>query len=475
MKNTQNLTSIPDLSQSESDNIQAAISSLRGTLVAWNYSYIDTPLLEPADIFLRKSGEAFTWETYNLIDSHGDRFVLRPEFTSSVARHILGARHGTIFPIRKCYSGQVFRNDTSNEEPRQFSQVGAELVGIGTVDGDAEVVALAIASLQQLGYTNLQVNIGNVGIASSLLQQFGLSDRTIALLLSRLDWLTDIEKSAEEIQQQIGRSQSLPTSGVASNDERLEADGAILLSLLSDADNPVIGSRTLEEIVERYMARIGAYPDIDRTQSALQFLSEFTAIQGPLDECLNLAAQLVERWQLAPNDLNWIAKFRLRLAEYGVSDVIINGDFSLTHDVRYYTGMVFEILSSSSNSTSWRSVTNGGRYDNLYCSLGSLEDIPALGFAHSIEALTDSNSGSDTDPRPDLFTEAGLLIIPRNEQAVRLALERATRQRLTGVRVGILFDHEEPFDLIGYAKDNNIQRILWIDQDGIEKDQDIDE
>ena len=475
MKNTQNLNSVPDLTQAESDRIQETINSLRATVVAWNYSYIHTPLLEPADIFLRKSGEAFTWETYNLMDSRGDRFVLRPEFTSSVARHVLEAGPGTASPIRRCYAGQVFRNDTSNHEQRQFNQVGAELVGIGTVDGDAEVVALAISSLQQLGYTNLRVNIGNVGIASSLLEQFGLSERTIALLLSRLDWLTDIEKSAEEIQLQIGRSQSLPASGATNDDERTEADGAILLSLLSESDNQVIGSRTLEEIVERYMKRIGAYPDIDRTQSALKFLSELTAIQGSLDETLILAERLVEKWHLAPSTLSWITEFSLKLSEYGLNDVIINGDLGLTHDVRYYTGMVFEILSPDANPNSWNSVTTGGRYDNLYRSLGSSEETPALGFAHSIEALIDNTYTSAADTGSRLFTEPGLLIVPTTEKAARSALEQATQQRSTGRRVGVLFNYKESFDLMGYAKDHMMRRILWIGEDGVERDQDLDE
>ena len=71
MNNTQNPNSIPDLNQTSSDIIQETIKSLQTTLVAWNYSFLGTPLLEPAEIFLRKSGEAFTWETYNLTDSRG--------------------------------------------------------------------------------------------------------------------------------------------------------------------------------------------------------------------------------------------------------------------------------------------------------------------------------------------------------------------------------------------------------------------
>ena len=95
--------------------------------------------------------------------------------------------------------------------------------------------------------------------------------------------------------------------------------------------------------------------------------------------------------------------------------------------------------------------------------------------SHSIEALIDSSYPTDADPGSRLFTESGLLIVPTTEKAARSALEQATQQRSTGQRVGVLFNYKEPFDLMGYAKDNMMRRILWIGEDGVERDQDLDE
>jgi len=291
-------------------------------------------------------------------------------------------------------------------------------------------------------------------------------------LLSRLDWLTDIDKHAGEIQLQIGRSQDLTSSNATNDNKDTEEDSAILLSLLSASHNQVIGSRTLEEIAARYMKRIGAYQDIERTQSALRFLSEFTTIRGTLEKTKRDAELLTKKWGLEPSALSWISEFASKLAEYPLSNVSINCDFSLTHDVRYYTGMVFEILVSGIADYGSNTACSGGRYDKLYRSLGAPTDTPALGFAHSVEALLNDKSGcSDSAP----FTETGILILPTSQLAVQYAHQCADQFRASGQRVGMLLDTEPSFDLYDYAKTNMISRILWIGQNSIEKEQDLDE
>ena len=474
MNNTQNPNSIPDLNQTSSDIIQETIKSLQTTLVAWNYSFLGTPLLEPAEIFLRKSGEAFTWETYNLTDSRGQRFALRPEFTSSVARHILQSENQNTFPIRKCYAGPVFRNDATNRQQSQFNQVGAELVGLGSIAADAEVVALAISSLRDSGYTKLELKLGNVGVASNLLEQFGLSQRTISLLLSRLDWLTDVEQHADEIQLQIGRSQRLPSITDSPNEPEAEQGEAILLSLLSTNDDQVTGSRSLDEIVQRYMKRVGAYQNLQQTQLALEFLAEFTAIRGTLGQASQKAQTLATKWQLDPTSLTWITDFSAALAHYSLDDVPVTCDFSLTHDVRYYTGMVFEVLVPYPETAGQIPVCSGGRYDMLYRSLGASKDTPALGFALSVEALVSAHQESSNDRRDDPFKSMGILVLPANSLAIQSALQHAARIRSSGERAGFLASTDSVPDLYEYARANMMSRIEWIGQDGIEKEQILD-
>ena len=53
--------------------------------------------------------------------------------------------------------------------------------------------------------------------------------------------------------------------------------------------------------------------------------------------------------------------------------------------IAYYTGMVFEIRAGGSGSEV--AVCGGGRYDGLVKAIGGLEDVPALGFAYTLENL----------------------------------------------------------------------------------------
>jgi histidyl-tRNA synthetase len=60
-------------------------------------------------------------------------------------------------------------------------------------------------------------------------------------------------------------------------------------------------------------------------------------------------------------------------------------DLSLVRGIAYYTGMVFEIISTKDKNL--QVLCGGGRYDGLVKALGGPEEISALGFAYTLENL----------------------------------------------------------------------------------------
>ena len=72
-----------------------------------------------------------------------------------------------------------------------------------------------------------------------------------------------------------------------------------------------------------------------------------------------------------------------KLLEKGVNKENICIDFSLTRNLAYYNGVVFDLIYKD------KLIGGGGRYDDLPAMLGYKEDICCFGFAIDISKLTD--------------------------------------------------------------------------------------
>lgn len=112
---------------------------------------------------------------YKFFDRSGHTLVLRPEFTTPIARMVATRQRGSQFPLRFCYSGDVYRNDHARY--REFRQVGVELIGSDNNIADAEVIALAVEIMKTLDIKNFQLNLGHNGIFSGLAEEMKFDSR----------------------------------------------------------------------------------------------------------------------------------------------------------------------------------------------------------------------------------------------------------------------------------------------------------
>jgi histidyl-tRNA synthetase len=71
---------------------------------ARGYARVEPPILQPADVFLDRSGEEIRRRTFVLTDPEGNELCLRPDLTIPVCRMHLEQK-GT-FPARYAYNGQ---------------------------------------------------------------------------------------------------------------------------------------------------------------------------------------------------------------------------------------------------------------------------------------------------------------------------------------------------------------------------------
>ncbi|HHX64103.1 MAG TPA: ATP phosphoribosyltransferase regulatory subunit [Chloroflexi bacterium] len=168
--------------------------TLQETFRRWGYTRIIMPTFEYYETLATDSSIYLQEEMYRLFDREGRVLALRPDMTVATAR-VAGTRlYDQPLPLRFFYVGNVFRY----EEPqagrrREFTQAGIELVGAGTPEADAEVLAVAVAALRALGIERFQINLGQVAFLKGILEDISLTNGELSRLERVIGRKNDVE------------------------------------------------------------------------------------------------------------------------------------------------------------------------------------------------------------------------------------------------------------------------------------------
>lgn len=145
---------------------------------SYGYQGIETPTFEFFDVFSKEVGTVPSKELYKFFDKEGNTLVLRPDMTPSIARAVSKYFHGED-PIRLCYMGNTFINyDKYQGRLKETTQLGAELMGDGSVKADVEMISMLVAALQKAGLKDFQISLGQVQFFKSLLLEADLDEKT---------------------------------------------------------------------------------------------------------------------------------------------------------------------------------------------------------------------------------------------------------------------------------------------------------
>lgn len=134
----------------------------------FGYGRIDTPVFEPAALFVRTTGEAtdiVQKEMYVFQDRGGQELALRPEGTAPVCRAYLEhGLHARPQPVRLWYIAPIFRYDRPQAgRYRQHHQFGVEAIGDESPALDAEVIELLWSLYGELGLSGLTLRLNSIG------------------------------------------------------------------------------------------------------------------------------------------------------------------------------------------------------------------------------------------------------------------------------------------------------------------------
>lgn len=159
-------------------------------LRSYGFHDIQTPMFEFFDIFNKERGTVASKNMYKFFDREGNTLVLRPDITPSIARCVAKYYKEEELPIRLCYMGNTFINNSSYQgKLKEATQLGAELINDDTSDADAEMLALTIECLLQSGLKEFQVEVGHADFFLGLVEEAKFEEEEInelkSLMLSK--------------------------------------------------------------------------------------------------------------------------------------------------------------------------------------------------------------------------------------------------------------------------------------------------
>lgn len=170
---------VRDLYGAEYKKKQKIVDTIRNQVHLFGYENLQTPSFEFFDVFSREIGTTPSRELYKFFDKEGNTLVLRPDFTPSVARCAAKYFMDDNRPLRFCYEGSAFSNTSSLQgKSRETTQMGAELIGDGSVEADGEMVAMLIESLLASGLEKFQISVGNVEYFKGICEALEMDEGT---------------------------------------------------------------------------------------------------------------------------------------------------------------------------------------------------------------------------------------------------------------------------------------------------------
>lgn len=304
--------------------------TLRCIFERYGFSPLETPVIEREDVLGFKGGGEIQKEVFRLQDQGGRSLALRFDHTVPLARFF--ANHTEMrIPYRRYVIGDVFRDGPTQPEQgryRIFGQCDVDIIGVGNMAAEAELLALASDAFCELGLGDVTIKVNNRKV---------------------LDGIMDVAKVPMEFKMQvilvIDKLEKIGVEGVK-GELREIGESSLTLELVDALIDNVIIEGSNEE-------KIAGLKGMIVSENGVSGLEE---IEELLDYCGELGLDLTF-------------------------------DPSLARGLDYYTGSTFEVFLKRRDIVG-SAIVAGGRFDNLLGDFkGSDEPVPAVGISFGLERV----------------------------------------------------------------------------------------
>ncbi|HEV7960522.1 MAG TPA: ATP phosphoribosyltransferase regulatory subunit, partial [Rhizomicrobium sp.] len=251
----------------------AQADAILGVFGARGYVHEEPSVLQPAEIFLDRSGEEIRRRTFTLTDPSGRDLALRPDLTIPICRD--SVLSGRKWPARISYNGLVFRHQPGEpHRPTQFFQAGAELLGLeDRAAGETEILSLTIEALRVAGLKDFSLRIGDLALFNALVDALALPKQW-RQRLKRHFWRAGYVESLLHWLGHGDGAAKLPRT-------RVEIEAL----LDSQGDAPAAG-RSRAEIIARMLDRAAEAATLWLDPAMADAIAKLLDISGPAQDAL---------------------------------------------------------------------------------------------------------------------------------------------------------------------------------------------
>ena len=160
--------------------------------VARRYAFVeyDGPPLEPLDLYTKKSGDEIVGQLYNFVDKGNRDVALRPEMTPTFARMVAARASALRKPVRWFSVPQLFRYERAQRgRLREHYQLNVDIVGEASEVADAELLAVAIDIMRELGLTSADVRarVSDRRLLNGILVTLGVTEAQVPAVYGVVD------------------------------------------------------------------------------------------------------------------------------------------------------------------------------------------------------------------------------------------------------------------------------------------------
>ena len=330
----------------------------------FGFEEVDAPMVEHADLFIRKAGEEIVDQLYHF-ELHGRHLALRPEFTPSLARMVQQRAGSARLPLRWFSIPQCWRYERMTRgRRREHYQWNCDIWGEAGPSAEAELIATLFSALDAMGLPAdaVRMRLNSRAVLEESLRRGVLAERPEAFA---------------------------PLCVIIDKIDKIGSDAVV--EQLCDSAGPVgISRAAAQDCVAMLSVR-----SLDEAAAAVAEDSEGFAALRELFELLDA---------------------------YGVVDRV-EFDASVVRGLAYYTGVVFEAFDSTG---SLRAIAGGGRYDRLLETLGG-KSLPAAGFGFGDAVITELLRDRNLLPELAHQIDGFVLALGAPEQRAAASLAQALR------------------------------------------------
>lgn len=379
------------------------------TYESFGFIPLDTPAIERAEVLLAKAGGETEKQIYRFSKGEND-LALRFDLTVPLARYVSEHLNDLSFPFRRYHIAKVYRGERSQKgRYREFYQCDIDIIGRGRLGlvNDAEVLAVAYETFNNLGLPPFAISISNRQLLSGFLENLGLS----SLAVDVLRIVDKVEKVSPE-----ATKEALLDLGL----EEKQARALIGFISLRGAGSEVLGK-----------------------------------LKGLGVENKTFARGVAELEEV----LCYVAAFGLPAAAYQV-------DLSIARGLDYYTGTVYE--TKLLDHPEIGSICSGGRYDNLAENYTS-QALPGVGLSIGLTRLFSQLLDLGI-VKAGAASPAQVIIIPFAEAMNDRALTLARTLRLAKIKNETLLEEGKIKEKLSLAAKRGARFVVIIGEDELAGD-----